>query len=127
AGGAQLYRGENATPLKGFEDLPQDAAGIRIPFKYRVVPNGKLNLSGGPPSGYTVEMAIPWVELGGTPKVGQKMRFNVVALSAAGGSPPILSLSPAVKTAEDVQNPSLWSEIVFVDAPVKSVASAPDA
>lgn len=127
AGGAQLYRGANATPLKGFEDFRTTPEGGRVPFKYGVTRRGALNQPGGNDTGYTVEMAIPWIELGGPPQVGQRWRFNVVCYSAAPGSSPILSLAPEVKTLADAQDPSLWGEIVFVDAPVKSVASAPNA
>ncbi|MGC8668944.1 MAG: sugar-binding protein [Chthonomonadales bacterium] len=127
AGGAQLYRGADATPLKGFNDFLLGPGGTPIAFKYAVTRQGDIN---GPPSkgtGYTVELAIPWIEIGGPPKPGERMRFNVVAVSAAQSSPPLLSMSPLVKTAGDLQNPSLWGEIVFVEAPLKSAPEAPAA
>lgn len=127
AGGAQLYRGSGATPLKGFDEFLKTPEGNRVPFKYAVQRRGQLNREGGENTAYTVEMSIPWIEMGGPPKVGQRYRFNVISYSKATGSSPILSLAPAVKTAEDVQNPSLWSEIAFVEAPVRSIASAPQA
>jgi len=127
AGGAQLYRGANAVPLKGFEDFLGTPDGGRVPFKYGVTRQGALGQPGDANTGYVVEMAIPWIELGGPPAVGRRMRFNVVSYSAASGSSPILSLAPKIKAAADAQNPSLWDEIVFVDAPVKSVPSAPNA
>lgn len=127
AGGAQLYRGANAQPLKGFGDFLTGPDGIPMPFKLGVTRQAPSNRPGEGETGYTVELAIPWVELGGPPATGARMRFNVICYSAAPGSPPLLSLSSLVKTAADVQNPSLWGEIVFVDAPVKTVASAPQA
>jgi hypothetical protein len=127
AGGVQLYRGAAAKPLAGFADFLQNAEKRPVPFKAAAQIRGRLSSEGGDNTGYAVEMAIPWVELGGAPTVGQKMRFNVVAYSAAPGTAPVLSLAPGVKTAADVQNPSLWDEIVFVDAPVRTVASAPKA
>src|SRR5438067_1863661 len=105
AGGAQLYRGSDAAPLKNFSELPKGANGIPVPFKVKCSVIGRLNGPGDAKTGYVVELAIPWVEIGGPPKTGQRMRLNVVAYSAAEGSPPILSLSPSVKSAADVQNP----------------------
>ena len=127
AGGAQLYRGAEGVPLKGFTDFLTGPGGAPIAFKYAVTRQGEIN---GPPAkgtGYTVELAIPWVELGGPPKLGEKMRFNVVALSAAPSSPHLLSMSPDVKAEADLQNPSLWGEIIFVEAPIKSAPEAPAA
>src|SRR5579871_4722644 len=113
AGAAQLYRGIDATPLTDFKDFLDTPDGRKVAFKYGVQARGPLNREGGENNGYTVELAIPWIELGGPPAVGRRMRFNVVSYSAAAGSPPLLSLSTAIKTAADVQNPSLWDEIVF--------------
>ncbi len=126
AGGAQIYRGEDAKPLAGFQDFKTDSTGARIPFKYRSRVSGELNKPGGTETGYTVEMAIPWVELGGPPKPGNRMRFNVVAFSAAAGSSPIVSLAPGVKTAADLHNPTLWPEIAFVDSAIRQIEGAPE-
>jgi hypothetical protein len=129
AGGVQLYRGANATPLTKYEDFLRTPGpqGRPVPFKFAVKLKGKLNGPAAQANGYSVEMAIPWVEIGDAPAAGQRLRFNVVAYSASPSTPHILSLAPGVKTEADVQNPSLWDEIVFVDAPVRSVASAPAA
>ncbi|HSV72345.1 MAG TPA: hypothetical protein VLH79_01130 [Chthonomonadales bacterium] len=123
AGGAQLYRGAAATPLTGPQDFLQ-SDGIPKPFR--------LGVSRQPPTGgggarFVVELAVPWLELGGPPQTSQRMRFNVVLRSAAAGSPPIVSLSPGVTTLADLQNPSLWTEIVFADTAVRAVPGAPDA
>jgi hypothetical protein len=129
AGGVQLYRGANAVPLEKFSDFLKTPGedGRPVPFKFGVKRKGNLNGASTSDTGYSIEMAIPWIELGEAPTVGQRMRFNVVAYSADAETPHILSLSPGVKSDQDVQNPSLWADIVFVDAPVRSVASAPDA
>lgn len=124
AGGAQLYRGAEGRPLQSFNDFLVAADGSRVPFKYGVSRRDE------PVAGlrrYTVEMAIPWLELGGPPEAGRRMRFNVVAYSAASDSAPLLSMSPRVTGPQDVQNPSLWGEVAFVDAPTKTIASAPQA
>ena len=126
AGGAQMYGGEDAKPFAGFQDFRADSAGARIPFKYRSRVVGEINKPGGPESAYTVEMAIPWMELGGPPRPGHRLRFNVVSYSAAPGSSPIVSLSPGVKSAADLRNPSLWSEIAFVDAAIRQIEGAPE-
>jgi hypothetical protein len=132
AGGVQLYRGASAVPLTGYQDFLKTAGeagrpGRPVPFKFGVKRSGTLNGPASATSGYSVEMAIPWVELGEAPAPGKRMRFNVVSYSADPQTSKILSLSPAVKNSQDVQNPSLWTEIVFVDAPVRSVPTAPDA
>lgn len=127
SGAGQLYRGAQATPLRGPQDFLKLPGGGIAPFKYAVTLQGTLNDATPGGAGYTVEIAIPWLELGGTPEVGQRMAFNVVALSAAPDSARVLSMSPAVKTDSDLQNASLWGEIVFVASVVKTVASAPRA
>jgi hypothetical protein len=127
AGGVQLYRGSDARALAGFQDFLKDKEGRPLAFKFAVNLKGTLNGALANDNAYTVEIGIPWAELGGPPTVGQRMRFNVAALSAHPTSAPLLSMSTAVKKAAGLQNPALWGEIVFVDAPVKSVASAPDA
>lgn len=126
AGGAQLYRGAAATPLSGPVDFAKGSDGGPIPFKYGISRQGDLNGPSSSANGYTVEMAIPWAELGTAPKAGDHMRFNVVAASAAPDAPTLTSLSPAVKTIGQLQNPSLWADMVFVEAAVRTVASAPD-
>jgi hypothetical protein len=125
AGGAQLYRGPQATPLRGFQDF-LTADNVRIPFKYGVEPRGEIGRPNAN-NGYTVEMAIPWIELGGQPPLGQRVRFNVVAYSAASDTSAFLSLFPGVKTPSDALKPAQWGEMIFVDAAVNRIASAPEA
>ena len=133
AHGAQLYLGENGAPLyrdvmepgellaeiaKKFKnDLDaqkrqSDLILSRI-FKYEVQPKGIPRRDNSFAPGYTVELAIPWIDLGVKPEAGLHLGFNVVAQSKSAGSPPIQSLSPSVKGATDVDNPSLWTEIVL--------------
>jgi hypothetical protein len=133
AHGAQLYLGADATPLyrdvkepgellaaiaAKFKDNPdeqkrQNDAILGKIFKYEVQQRGVQRRDNSFVPGYTVEVAIPWIDLGVKPTAGLKLGFNVVAQSKSAGSPPIQSLSPAVKGASDVDNPSLWAEIVL--------------
>lgn len=117
AGGAQLYRGADARPLSGFQDFLPGPDGIRMPFKFGVAQRPAV--SGGLRS-YTVELAIPWVELGGPPITGSRGRINVAALSAAPDTRRWLSLGSATEDSEQTSNPSKWVDITFVDAPTRA-------
>jgi hypothetical protein len=136
AGGAQLYSGPDKTPLfssfKEFQDqlqdiiqnekdpAKQDARRVALLgklLKFQVAPKGAPRASGTPMPGYTVEIAVPWSDLGGKPAVGAKMGINIAAQSTIPGSPVLQSLSQQVKTAADLDNPSLWSEIAFSNTP----------
>ena len=132
-GGAQLYAGPTRTPLfNGLSDLQKRVADINSNkalspalqntartalfaqvLKFVVVPKGVQRAGGSFVPGYTLELAVPWIDLGGKPAPGTRMGFNVVAQSVVAGSPPTQSLSPLVRTPEDAQNPSLWGEIQF--------------
>ena len=133
AHGAQLYLGSTGAPLyrdvkepgellakitRDFKDnleeqkKQSDAVLSRI-FKYEVQQRGIPRRDNSFAPGYTVELAIPWIDLGIKPEAGLHLGFNVVAQSKSAGSPPIQSLSPAVKGASDVDNPSLWTEILL--------------
>jgi hypothetical protein len=94
-------------------------------YKYAVTVNGTLNKPDAKTTGYDVEMAIPWTELGLTkaPQPGATWGFNVVsrdrsslALLADG----FYSLSGKVRGKGDVQNPSKWSRITFVTGAARS-------
>ncbi len=133
AGGAQLYTGAAKTPLfNGLSDIQarlgeitgskvlnrqqQDAARAALfskVLKFVVTPKGTRRASGSSLSGYTLEVAIPWADLGGRPTPGTRIGFNVAAQSIGPGSPPMQSLSPQVRTLADVDNPSLWGELQF--------------
>ncbi len=143
-GGAQVYLGPDKKPLfNGIRDITQrleainkgtDTVGdqtikrgqlLGSVVKFQVAPHGTPRTNGDASSGYTVEFAIPWVDLGGRPQDGAKMGFNVAAQSIAqnGDTPPLMSLSNRVKTAADLDNPSLWGQIVFSNAPAPSVGT----
>ena len=135
AGGVQLYRGDKATPLAtSVKEFTERLAAIEknekdpvvqqrlrlellatIP-KVQVIQHGAPRAGAAPSTGYTLEIAIPWVDLGGKPNTDSKMGFNVAVQSKAPGSPLLQSLSPAVKGASDLENPSLWTEITFSTA-----------
>lgn len=137
--GFQFYSGAAATPLfAGLEEftarLKEIAETEKDPaeqtkkllalqgrvLKVKVTQSGIERAGGGAAPGYTVEVAIPWVDLGGKPAPGAKMGFNVAAQSKAAGSPPLQSLAAAVRTSADMDNPSLWAEITFSNAPAPS-------
>lgn len=100
-------------------------AGTKIPkakavftYKYAAGVDGTLNQKGDSDTGYTIELAIPWQQLGlnGPPKSGTVWGFNVISRDRTGAGTPasrFFSLSPAVQSAGDVQNPSKWTQIVF--------------
>ncbi len=80
--------------------------------------DGTLNSNSDTDAGYTVEIAIPWQELGrtGPPKPGAVWGFNVISRdrdSTARPAQRLFSLSPDVKGSGDVQTPSKWGSIVF--------------
>ncbi len=90
-------------------------------YKYAVTVHGTLNQPDEKTTGYDVELAIPWTELGQTkaPAPGTTWGFNVVSRdrsSAAAPADRFYSLSGKVKGKGDVQNPSKWSHITFVTA-----------
>ncbi|MBM3495614.1 MAG: hypothetical protein FJX72_15020, partial [Armatimonadetes bacterium] len=127
AQGAQLYRGPDRRPLTGFDDFLTGPDGTRMLFKYRLRARGKLNAEPDFANGYSVEVAIPWIEMGGPPKPGDRMRFNVTLTNTVEGEPPVVSLSRAVTSREEMHDAAKWSEIVFVEAPTASVSGAPGA
>ncbi len=102
--------------------------GTKIPkgkavysYKYAATVNGTLNNSTNTDTGYDVEIAIPWSELGqsGPPKPGAVWGFNVISRDRESDSTPadkLYSLSKNVRGKGDVQNPSKWAKITFVTA-----------
>ncbi len=139
ASGFQLYSGAQSTPLftslQDFNDRLKDIlqnekdditqrqkllALQQKVIKVKVVQKGADRAGGGNAPGYTAEMAIPWVDLGGKPAAGKRLGFNLSVQSKAAGSLPLQSLSPEVKGASDVDNPSLWSRITLSNAPAPS-------
>ena len=142
AGGAQVYLGTEKKPLfngigditarleaiNKSKDTPADQTAKRATLlgsviKFQVSQRGAAHPNGDYSTGYTVEVAIPWIDLGGRPENGAKMGFNVAAQSIAqnGDTPALMSLSNRVKAAADLENPSLWGQIAFSNAPSPSV------
>ena len=111
--------------------------GTKIPkgkavysYKYAATVDGTLNKPGDADAGYEVELAIPWTEMGrsGPPAPGAVWGFNVISRDRNSLDAPadkFYSLSPNVKSKADVQNPSKWTQITFVNSPT-SLTSAPD-
>jgi hypothetical protein len=106
AGGSSWLVGDNGipTPKKIFS------------FKYARKVQGTLNQSGDRDSGYTIELGMPWKEMGGPPQPGQVMGFNIVC-RLKGENTGFVSLSPEVKTEEDIQCPAKWASIRFTNTP----------
>lgn len=138
-GGAQLYIGPMKSLLfNGLDDFnkrldlvnkiandpakqqQERAALFGSLLKFQVTPKGAQRPGGTFVPGYTVEIAIPWGDLGGRPEAGAKLGINVVAQSISEGSPPMQSLAPKVTTPGDVENPSLWSEVILSNSPQPS-------
>ncbi len=91
-------------------------------FKYSSICDGSLNNAEDLDNGYTVELAIPWGEMGAkSPEPGSMMSFNVL-VRQKGDSNKFVSLSPNVKAEADVHDASKWVDIVFT-APVFGAAT----
>ncbi|MGQ9809127.1 MAG: sugar-binding protein, partial [Armatimonadota bacterium] len=100
AGGAEFARGENGA----WKLVPITT------FKYSVQRSGSLNDNQDDDVGYSVEMAIPWKELGIEADVGTALRFNA-AIWLAGEHRGFVSLSPEAARAGNLNDPSLWLEL----------------
>lgn len=105
-GGSSFSVGENGQPK------PKTI----YTFKYRKNVQGTLNRSNDKDIGYTIELAIPWKEMGGPPKIGQVMGFNIIC-RMKGENEGFVSLSPAVTTEADVESPAKWGSIKFTNTP----------
>ena len=104
--------------------------GTRVPkarvvytYKYAAQVDGSLNNPTDADIGYTIEIAIPWQELGqaGPPKDGTTWGFNVLSRDRDSMDTPatrFFSLSPQVQSAADVQDPSKWSHLTFATGAV---------
>ncbi len=125
AGGAELYRGADATPLAGPQDFKLNSAGEPAVFKYGTTHQGAINAATPDDDSYTVEIGIPWAEVGGEPPVGSRLKFNVAALSHAPGSPPLESWAPAVKSAADLNNPTDWGTLILSASPLATGTGQP--
>lgn len=85
-------------------------------FKYAKKVQGTINKPEDKDIGYVIELAMPWREMGGPPKAGQIMSFNIIC-RMRGENTGFVSFSPKVKTEEDVQVPANWGTIKLVDVP----------
>ena len=103
-------------------------AKVVYTYKYAAVVDGTLNNPADTDIGYSIELAIPWQELGqsGPPPDGATWGFNVISRDRDSGDAAaehFFSLSPRVLTGADVQDPSKWSRITFTtgDIPAQTV------
>lgn len=103
AGGVTLHRGEEGAWK------PHLALGR---FKFEVKVQGTLNRPGDLDSGYTLEVGVPWSTLGGKPKDGTIIGFNVVIFQR-GEVDRFVSLAPGVRSEEDLSVPARWGSLVF--------------
>ncbi len=136
AGGVQLYSGLAAVPLyasfESFNAKLQDVlTNEKDPQKrderftaltgtvigVGVEKKGALRALGTAVPGYTLEVRIPWSDLGGKPSPGTRWGFHLAAQSITSSSPALQALNKKVLSAGDLDNPSLWSELVFASAP----------
>ncbi len=105
AGGSQFCAGSE----KG--TLDQASA---FTFKYGATVQGTLNNSDDIDMGYAIEVAVPWSLLKvNPPSLGDMMSFNVVIRRHGDKPGSFVSLSPRVKTEEDILTPTKWSNLVF--------------
>ncbi|MHB0998159.1 MAG: sugar-binding protein [Armatimonadota bacterium] len=105
-GGSSFMIGDNGTPK------PKTI----YTFKYSRRVLGTANRPNDKDIGYIVEMAIPWKEMGGAPKPGQVMGFNLVC-RLKGENTGFVSLSPEVQTEDDINVPAKWTKIKFSEVP----------
>jgi len=97
---------------------PIPKAKVVYTYKYAAGVDGTINDNSDTDTGYTVEVAIPWQELGqdGPPQDGTTWGFNVISRQRHDSAKPatsFFSLSSLVKSEGDVQDPSKWTKIVF--------------
>lgn len=100
-----------------------DGSAVPVPksvldYKFAAYVDGPLN-KGGSDRGYTIELAIPWVEMGmaGPPDPGTVWGFNVISRDRDSLEHPahtVYSLSPLVQSGADIQDPAKWTQIQFV-------------
>jgi uncharacterized protein YbaR (Trm112 family) len=98
-------------------------AKLVFTYKYCATVDGTLNDNSDTDIGYTIELAIPWQELGlnGPPADGTVWGFNVINRDRESMDKPadhLASLSGAVVDASGVQNPKLWTKITFTTSPL---------
>ncbi|MCX8053479.1 MAG: hypothetical protein N3B12_06695, partial [Armatimonadetes bacterium] len=83
-------------------------------FKYGSNVQGTLNNPDDIDQGYSAEIAIPWSLMNvKAPRLGDMMKFNIILRRHNSKPGDFVSLSPRVKTEEDILNPSKWMNLVF--------------
>ena len=97
---------------------PVPKAKVVYTYKYAATVDGTINDNSDQDTGYTIELAIPWQELGqdGPPQDGTTWGFNVISRQRHDSVKPatsFYSLSSLVRSEGDVQDPSKWTKIVF--------------
>lgn len=108
AGGMTLLTRDATGPWRS------DPSWVSTPptVKYAVQVNGTLNDARDEDSGFVVECAIPWELLGGEPRIGEQLRFNVVCWMQ-GENEGLASWSPAVTTPADVGDTARWGRLLI--------------
>ena len=138
-GGAQLYTGVAGTPLyKSLADFNEQIQAVLNKEKDPKVRDAKFlalsdsiiavgvnkkgakRATGTVSSGYTTEIRIPWADLGGKPAENAHWGFHLAAQSVVPSSPALQSLSKRVLSQADLDNPSLFHELVFAASPLTS-------
>ncbi len=100
-------------------------------IKYGSTVLGTLNRSDDTDQGYTVELAIPWKELGvaeGSVTAGMPFSINLVVRDRSGKS--FSSLAPNVKSESDIFAPDRWVPLILAasesaDIPAEGVFAPP--
>lgn len=83
-------------------------------YKYGATVQGTNNNPDDIDMGYNIEMAVPWRLLRAkAPSLGNMMSFNVIVRRHGDKPGSFVSLSPRVKTEEDILVPAKWSNLVF--------------
>ncbi len=139
-GGVQLYRGAQLTPLfngmSAFNQAMADVMKIQDSnkreqarlalfnkiIKFQVVRHGEEKTTHAFMPGYTVEIAVPWVDIGVQPKPGLRLGYNIAVLSKSKDSPAVMSWSNKVLTPMDVFDPADFGTLVLDTSPHKPTA-----
>ncbi len=130
-GGVQLYKGDHLTPLfNGMSAFNQAMADVlkiedakkreqaRLALfskiiKFQVVRHGEEKTTHAFMPGYTVEIAIPWVDIGIDPKPGLRLGYNVSVLSRSADSPAVMSWSSKVLDQSEVFDPADFGTLIL--------------
>ncbi|MDO8683019.1 MAG: sugar-binding protein [Armatimonadota bacterium] len=81
-------------------------------YKYGSTIQGTINNAEDADRGFSVEIALPWAEIGGKPEIGQTVGINVLRI-IRGETEGFVTLSPETKSVGDLYNPSKWIALTF--------------